>query len=95
MVYTENEVFGSKKIAECFNNYFPSVFLQDNSDVAIPLNQRSEVFLGDPQLSKAPLGEEIKNKRIGAYSFDGTSLQYLKSALQYISNQLLFIFSCC
>ena len=95
MVYIEKEVFVYKSIAECFNNYFSSVFVQDNSEVVIPFNQSPEIFLDDIQFSKAALSEEIKYIRSGANSFDGISPKFLKFALPYISNQLLFIFSCC
>ena len=95
MVYMEKEVFGYKSIAECYNNYFASVFVQDGSEVVIPFNQSPEIFLDDFQFSKAALSEEIKYIRSGANSFDGISPKFLKSALPYTSNQLLFIFSCC
>ena len=95
MVYMEKEVFGYKSIAECFNNDFASVFVQNDSEVVIPFNQSPEIFLDDIQFSKAALSEEIKYIRSGANSFDGISPKFLKSALLYISNQLLFIFSCC
>ena len=91
----EKEVFGYKSIAECFNDYFASVFVQDDSEVVIPFNQSPEIFLDEIQFSKAALSEEIKYTRSGANSFDGISPKFLKSALPYISNQLLFIFSCC
>ena len=44
---------GYKSIAECFNNYFASVFVQDDSEVVIPFNQSPEIFLDDIQFSKA------------------------------------------
>ena len=86
---------GYKCIAEYFNNYFASNFVQDDSEVVIPFNQSPEIFLDDIQFSKAALSEEIKYIRSGGNSFDGISPKFLKSALPYISNQLLFIFSCC
>ena len=94
MVYMEKDVFGYKSIAENFNNYFASVFVQDDSEVVIPFNQIPEIFLDDIQC-KTVLSEEIKYIRSGANSFDGISHKFLKSASPYISNQLLFIFSCC
>ena len=39
MVYMKKELFGYKNIADCFNNYFASVFVQDDSKVVIPFNQ--------------------------------------------------------
>ena len=95
MVYMEKEVFGYKSIADCFNNYFASVFVQDETEVVIPFNQSPEIFLDDIQFSKAAMSEEVKNIRSGANSSDGISPKFLKSALPYISNQLLFILSCC
>ena len=95
MMYMEKEVFGYKRIAECFNNCFASVFVQDDSEVVISFNQSPEIFLDDIQFSKAALSEEIKYIRNGANPFHGISPKFLKSALPYISNQLLFIFSCC
>ena len=95
MVYMEKEVFGYKSFAECFNNYFASVFVQDDSENVIPFNQSPEIFLDDIQFSKAALSEEINYIHSGANSFDGISPMFLKSALPYISNQLLFIFSWC
>ena len=95
MLYMEKEVFGYKSIAECFNNYFASVFVQDDSELVIPFNQSSELFLDNIQFSKAALSEEIKYIRSGANFFDEISPKFLKSAFPYISNQLLFIFSCC
>ena len=95
MVYMEKEVFGYKNIAECFNNCFASVFVQDDSEVVVPFNQKAETFVDDNQFSKAALSEEIKYIHSGANSFDGISPKFLKSALPYISNQILFLFSCC
>ena len=95
MVYVENEGYGFKSIAECFVNYFASVFVQDNSEVVIPFNQSPEKFFDDTQFSKVALSEEIKYIRNGAKFFYGISPKFLKSALPYILNQLLFIFSCC
>ena len=56
-VYLEKEVFGYKSIAECFNNYFASVFFQDDFEVIIPFNQSPEIFLDDIQFSTAALSE--------------------------------------
>ena len=95
MGYMEKEVFGYKSIADCFNNYFASVFVQDDTEVVIPFNQSPERFLDDIQFSKAAMSAEVKNIRSGANSSDGISPEFLKSALPYNSNQLLFIFSCC
>ena len=86
MVYMEKEVFGYKSIVEYFNNYFASVFVQDDSEVVIPFNQCPETFLDDIQFSKAALSEKVKYIRSGANSFDGISPKFLKSALPYISN---------
>ena len=90
IAYMEKEVFGYKSIAECFKNYFASVFFPPDSEVVIPFNQNPEIFLYDFQLSKAALSEEIIYIRSGANSFDGISPQFLKSALPYISNQLFY-----
>ena len=79
MVYMEKEVFGYKSIAECFNNYFASVFVQDDSEVVVPFIQKPETFFDDIQFSKAALSEEIKYIRSGANSFDGISPKFLKS----------------
>ena len=95
MMYMEKEAFGYNSIAECFNNYFAPVFVQNDSKVVIPFNQMPEIFLEDIAFGKADLQEEIKYLRSGANSFDEISSKCLKSALPYISNQLLFIFSCC
>ena len=95
MVYMEKDVFGYKKIAECSNNYFASVFVQEHSKVVMPFDQCREIFLDDILFSRATLSEEIKYIPSGANSFDGISPKILKSVLPYISNQLLFIFSCC
>ena len=68
----EKEVFGYKSFAEFSRNkYFAAVFVQDNSEVVISVNQSPEIFLGDIQFSKAALSEEIKNLRNVANSFDG------------------------
>ena len=72
----EKEVCGYKSIAECFNNYFAYVFVQDDSEVVIPFYQMPEIFLDDIQFNKAALIEEIKCIRSGksnANSFDGIS----------------------
>ena len=95
LMYMEKEVFGYNSIAECFNNFFDPVFVQNDSEFIIPFNQKPEIFLEDIQFSKADLQEKIKYLRTGANSFDGISSKSLKSVLPYISNQLLFIFSCC
>ena len=47
MLYMGKEVFEYKNMEECFNNYFASVFVQDDSEVFIPFNQSPEVFLDD------------------------------------------------
>ena len=52
MVYKEKEVYGYKSIAECFNNYFASVFVQDDSAVVIQFNQSPEVVLRTFSLAK-------------------------------------------
>ena len=92
---TWEKKIGYKSIAECFNNYFASGFVHDDSEVLIPFNQSPEKFLDDIQFSKAALSEEIKHIRSAANSFEGIRPKFLKSALPYISNPLLFIFSCC
>ena len=81
MVYMEKEVFGYKSFADCFNNYFASVFVQDDTEVVIPFNQSPEIFLDDIQFSKAAMSEEVKNIRSGANSSDGISPKFLNSAL--------------
>ena len=86
-VYMEKKVFGYKSIAEYFNYYFASVFVLYDSEVVFPFNQSLEIFLGDIQLNKAALNEEIKYIRSSANSFDGIIPKFLKSALPYISNQ--------
>ena len=95
MEYMEKEVLGYKIISECFNNYFASVFVQDDSEVVVSFNQSPQTFLYDIPFSKAALNEEIKHMRSGANSFDCIRPKFLKSALPYILNQLLFIFGCC
>ena len=77
------------------NNYFAFVFVQDDTKYVIPFNQSPEIFFEDVQFSKEALSEAIKYIRSGANSFDGISQKFSKFALPYISNQLLFIFSCC
>ena len=77
----EKEVFGYKSIADCFNNNFASVFVQDDTEVVIPFNQSPEIFLDDIQFSKAAMSEEVKNIRSGANSSDGINPKFLKSAL--------------
>ena len=46
MVFIGNEVFGYKSIAESLSKNFASVFVQDDSENAILLNQSPETFLG-------------------------------------------------
>ena len=50
MVYMKNEISGYKKIAECFNNDFASVFNHDDSEVVFPLNQRPENYYAFKQI---------------------------------------------
>ena len=87
MVYMGNYVFGYKSVAECFNKYFASFFVQDDSEVVFSLNQSPESFLFDIQISELALSKEMKYTRSGANSFDGISPKFLKSALLSISNQ--------
>ena len=47
MVYMEKDFFGYKSIAECYNNYFASVFVQDDSEVVIHFIQMPAIFLDD------------------------------------------------
>ena len=53
--------FGYKSIAECFNNYFASVFVQDILVSVIQLNQSPETYFDDIQFSKNFLSGEINN----------------------------------
>ena len=76
MVFMEKEVFGYKSNAECFNNYFASVFVQDDTEVVIPFNQSPEKFIEDVQYSKEALSEAIRFIGGGANSFDGISPKF-------------------
>ena len=93
IIVMENNVFRYKSIAECFSNYFVYVFVEDNSEVSIQLNQNPEKFPDDIQFSEGVLSNEVKNIRSGAN--DGMSPKFLMSSLPYISNPPLFTFSCC
>ena len=60
IIVMENNVFRYKSIAECFSNYFFNVFVEDNSEVSIQLNQNPEIFLDDIQFSEGALSNEVK-----------------------------------
>ena len=71
MVYMENKVFGYNSISELYNNYFASIFVQDDSEDV-------QIFLDDIQFSEAALREEIKYIRMG---FDRAFLRFFASYL--------------
>ena len=59
MKYRGQDKNGSQPIAECFNEHFSSVFIEDNSDTVVPKSAQLQIFLHDINCNAKDVLEKI------------------------------------
>ena len=93
MKYRSQDIMSSQPIAETFNEYFSSIFIEDNFDI-VPATAQPEIFLDDITFSAKDVLDEMLQIKSGANSYDQITPSLLKTSAPYVLNSILYIFSC-